>query len=333
MALTVCTLAEGDLHVGVGVLLNSLMAAGYRGRLWVGNRGERPAWAAGATAAADGSWRWSVPGGAIDVMGVRLATPHHFTHHKPWWMQQVLAMDPGASGVVYADPDIVVKTDWDFVEDWVAGGLAVVTDILPEIGAGHPHRRAWAEMMAARGYPVRRWPERYVNGGWLGVTRERSPALAGWAELVEMMAERAGPLTDWRTGTRRKAFWSANQDGLNALLMTTDQPIAQLGPDAMDFAPGGWVLAHAIGEKPWHTDYLRAAWNGSRPEVAHVRWWDYADTPVPAVAPEVARRVRREVAVACMAVRFPLGLRFLPELAWRYLTTRGGRWRRGRGGA
>jgi len=330
MALAVCTLAEGDHWVGVGALLNSLVRGGYAGTLWVGHRGERPAWAAGASEDEAGGWRWAVAGKAVEVVAVRLDTPHHFTHHKPWWMEEVLKRDPAASGVVYADPDLVVKVDWDFVEEWVSGGLAVVSDIMPEIGAGHPHRRAWAGWLEAHGWPVRRWPERYVNGGWFGVTRERAGALRQWAELIEGMAERAGPLTDWRTGTRRKAFWSANQDGLNALLMVTDQPLAQLGPDAMDFAPAGWVLAHAVEEKPWACDYLRQALQGTRPAVAHVHWWKFADAPVAAVVPAEARRVRRELEVAAMVVRFPFGLRFLPELIVRYLTTRGGRWARGR---
>lgn len=46
MKTTLCTLFEGHYHFGVAALVNSLVAAGYEGTVWVGHRGPLPDWIA-----------------------------------------------------------------------------------------------------------------------------------------------------------------------------------------------------------------------------------------------------------------------------------------------
>jgi hypothetical protein len=59
--------------------------------------------------------------------------------------------------------------------------------------------------------------------------------------------------------------WQAtDQDLLNIVAMTTDVPLTTLGPDGMDFVPGGYVMSHAVNSpKPWGRSYLKVALTGA----------------------------------------------------------------------
>src|SRR5665213_2075059 len=112
MTAVVATLFEaGHYEAGVAALLNSLVEAGYRGRVWCGVRGAAPPWLHPATVEA-------CVGTAITVTTVQVATDYHLTMYKPHFMSFVAQQEPSATSLVYFDPDIVVKCCWPFVERW-----------------------------------------------------------------------------------------------------------------------------------------------------------------------------------------------------------------------
>lgn len=305
MNLAVCTLFEKHFHLGAAVLFNSLVARGFDGRFWAGFRGELPPWAANAERTAHG-WRLRPGGGPAELRLVRLETELHFTHYKPEWMLQVLeTLDPNCDGLCYFDPDIVVKCRWGYFGEWVEHGIALCGDINYWMPASHPLRHGWMRFGAAHGWSKRRDLEGYYNGGFLGVTRARRDALALWRDIVHAVESETGSLKGWRTKDRTHRFSSANQDGLNVMAMVTPHPVACMGPDAMDFVPGGEVMAHAVGKrKPWQRCFVREALAGFPPASCDRLFWQHATAPISAFDPATVKRRRFAVACASFIGRF-----------------------------
>jgi hypothetical protein len=60
-----------------------------------------------------------------------------------------------------------------------------------------------------------------------------------------------------------------------------EAPLNTAGPEAMDFAPGGYYLSHAIGSvKPWHGGFIGQALRGRPPSAASKWYWRYANAPI-----------------------------------------------------
>ena len=76
MSQIVCTLFEGHYHYGVGALINSLHASGFKGRMICGHRGSEPSWANAARQLRDG----------IEVSFVPVGTNVHFSNYKPQFL-------------------------------------------------------------------------------------------------------------------------------------------------------------------------------------------------------------------------------------------------------
>src|SRR5690349_10516315 len=118
MNISLCTLFEKTHHYGVAALANSLIAAGYKGDLWVGYRGGLPDWITGAAAfdSASGTLE-AAPGMTLRM--VALDTPVHFAYYKPTFIRELLEKHaPDAAAIAYLDPDIVMKCNWAAFSGW-----------------------------------------------------------------------------------------------------------------------------------------------------------------------------------------------------------------------
>src|SRR5207237_601643 len=116
----ICTLAEGDFHLGVGALANSLVDHGFTGIIWVGIRGPLPPWAAAAKNC--GRWHALAASDDLELRFIALTTKAHFTNFKPEFLRQVWQLQPEAERLFYFDPDIVIKARWSFFEEWADYG-------------------------------------------------------------------------------------------------------------------------------------------------------------------------------------------------------------------
>jgi hypothetical protein len=92
---------------------------------------------------------------------------------------------------------------------------------------------------------------------------------------------------------------------LNMALLLQPVRINAVGPEGMDFAPGGHLLSHAAGgRKPWRGGFLRAALSGHPPGTAHKQFHHYADFPLPVLSGVTLARRRMELAAAGLLGRF-----------------------------
>lgn len=305
----VVTLFEGDHHLGAAALINSLHTAGFAGTVVCGYRGPLPPWTAAAQALPD-----------LTVTFVPLVTTAHLTNYKPAFLLRVWTdLHPAASQLFYFDPDIIVKTRWSFLAEWADYGVALVEDVNSPLPESHPRRAAWRRCLASRRQLVRRETPLYVNGGFIGVSRAHRGFLHEWHSAMTLVGEEIGGLErsmfsfadELAAGSAADLaspaypFSKTDQDALNIALMTASQPVSVMGPEAMDFRPGGWTLSHAVGpDKPWRKNFLRTALDGRPPSAPDLAFWDHATTPLRAFPARAAAWQRSTLLLARLFARF-----------------------------
>ena len=279
MSAVVATLFEpGHYEAGVAALLNSLLEAGFRGRVWCGVRGVPPAWL-------EPSAVKTCAGEAITVQTVPVVTPGHLTMYKPHFMNLVAEEERSAASLVYLDPDIVVKCGWPFIDRWCARGIAAVADLNWCMPASSPVRADWDDARRNAGLDTRNSGRSaplglYCNAGFVGVSNSCRQFWQSWQSLIDTTVV-AG--TAWAAALsegRGMGLWELDQDLLNMALMDWGRHAYLMGPEAMDFAPGGAVLSHATGTpKPWQRHFIRSALRGRPPSKVDREYLRYASGP------------------------------------------------------
>lgn len=282
MNITLCTLFEGNYHFGVAALSNSLIAAGYEGELWVGYRGALPGWIVDSPDFDPASGR--LPAGSrLTLCMVALDTPLHFTYYKPIFVRDVLERHaPDAGYVAYIDPDIVMKCDWPTFTGWFTDdGISVIEDVNGALPARHPKRLQWKRYFDQHGIPSRRGLDRYYNAGFIALARRQIGFLDLWRQVCDLVIAYNAGSKDLKVGGPEALFYSTDQDALNFTLTACETPMNTAGPEAMDFAPGGYYLSHAVGQfKPWQAGHIRHAIRGKPPTPASKSYFRFANAPI-----------------------------------------------------
>ncbi|MFT3831387.1 MAG: hypothetical protein QM691_16955 [Opitutaceae bacterium] len=300
----VFTLLEGHYHLGAAVLFNSLHAAGFRGKCIIGHRGPPPPWC--TTRSPEGRPRWDGPDG-FHVECVAVETTWHLTNHKPAFFQRLWReIVPDAERLFYLDPDVVVKREWLYFEDWADCGVALVEDVNPVMPNDHPVRQAWARFLRGAGFPPTQTRNAYYNGGFVGVHRRDASFVELWHRLIE--AGQSAGFTPQTASQRMKQypyFRFADQDFLNMAAMVSPLGLSTVGPSGMDFFPGGTQLSHAMGRpKPWLRSYLGRAFSGIPLAAADRFFWAHAAGPIPAFSAGRVRWKKLDLAAASFLNRF-----------------------------
>ena len=271
MRTDICTLFEGDYHHGLAALINSLVTSGYQGRIWCGYRGPLPDWSA----------KFFNVGTNIQLHFIEILPGWHLTHCKPKFMLDLLESEPNISTLFYFDPDIFVHCKWGFFEQWASEGIALCGDINYIMPTTHPVRMIWKRWLHAHDLPLVRDFDYYFNGGFLSVSREQSGFLSKWHTIIQRMETDGIELSNFGNGGRDKPFAKTDQDALNMAVMVTSEALSMMGPEGMDFAEGGFTMAHAAGAtKPWKKSFALEAVGGRRPTRADREYIKSAAGPV-----------------------------------------------------
>jgi hypothetical protein len=270
----VCTLFEGDYHLGLAALLNSLVQNGFQGCIAAGYRGSLPPWI-GQLKPLNGTATSAAPGGSYEIApGVRidfiyLDTPVHFANYKPQFMKQVIGEGRGARYIWYFDPDIVIRCAWSFYMDWTRHGVALCEDVNFAMPANHPIRFRWMELASSLGLKNPLPLSRYYNSGFVGLPTAHSGFLDRWQATSRLAESQGFDTRAFPTGDRTKAFFMVDQDALNIAAMYTEYPLTTLGAEGMGFVPGGGAMFHAVGApKPWRKKMVLSALGGVPPSEA-----------------------------------------------------------------
>jgi hypothetical protein len=298
MTSAVCTLFEGDYHHGVGALINSLYRHGYKGSVEIGYRGDLPEWLQKTETIMKGT--------SITLHLHLLKTDWHLTNYKPQFLLELFAANPALDRIFYFDPDIVIKCSWDFFESWVEPGVALVEEIATHgMAYNHPLRRKWVEIAAGLGISVKPSFSQYFSGGFIGVRRAMIPYLRDWTRIMEHLPALGIDMRRFMPVDRLHPFCGTDQDAMNIFAMAAEPYLSTIGPEGMDFIPGGFTMSHAVGGiKPWRKNYLLSALKGIKPTMADKAFWDNAATPIQVFSTIVIRQRRAMMKVAILIGRF-----------------------------
>ena len=254
--------------------------------MWCGIRGQRPNWYR-----ANGDCMQV--GSDVSVRIIELDTEMHFTNYKPYFLNQVAERAPNAAAIIYSDPDIVLKCNWKFVEDWCSFGIAAVADENWNLPASSPIRKRWLQLCAELGLDAGCGSilNVYCNAGFVGVPREHLDFVELWRDVQEAFVAKGLDESQFMSGDSYGSIRHLDQDAFNIALMLNVDHISLLGPEGMDFASGGQVLSHATGRpKPWELSAIRSALGGRPPSKSHREFLRYAVGELEAFRPSSVQR-------------------------------------------
>jgi len=270
-----CTLFEGDYHLGVAALVNSLVRNGFEGDIWAGYRGSLPPWAASLKRIEENSYQVI---DSVKIHFLALEPRVHFANYKPQFMLSLLEKTD-AKALWYCDPDITIRCRWSFFVEWVRYGVTLCQEIANgSMPRNHPLRLMWVDIASQYGLGTPGEFDQYFNSGFVGLQAENIDFLQLWSLLldaatsvgVDLSNSAVGGKSSIATDDRSYPFshW-CDQDTLNMAVMYTKCPLSTIGPEGMGFARGGFTMYHAVGSpKPWKKRMIRAALNGLPPSDA-----------------------------------------------------------------
>jgi hypothetical protein len=275
----VCSLIEGDYHLGLAALINSIVQSGFSGLFWVGYRGKLPPWVNQLPPTPDGGFRVGEALLAFEEIDNR----GHFTQFKPEFMLRLFDRKIATRNLWYFDPDITIRCEWEFYRRWIEFGVCLCQDItMGTMPSNHPIRREWIHAAQAIGWSV---PviqqERYYNGGFAALHHDHREFLDTWIAAMQLALSAGVDPHKLQHGTRASTFYSTDQDALNIAAMYSRSPLSTIGPEAMGFIPGGFTMFHSVGAgKPWRRKFLRSALVGIPPWNGDKHFLEYAAGPI-----------------------------------------------------
>jgi len=303
----ICTLFEGDYHLGLAAFVNSLVRAGYMGTVWAGYRGALPPWINQLERIENDRADEFRITDQVRLTFLKLSTDIHLTNYKPEFMLNLLANEARECDYLwYFDPDIFVQATWSFFSNWQSCGVALCQEIVDNIfPPDAPLRQQWMRLAATIGFTDPRPVSHYYNAGLVGVPQAHTEFLEEWRRLIKLAESLGYDLKYLAHGSREMPFNISDQDALNIAIMYTKAPLSTLGPQGMGFILGAsMVMYHTVGEKPWRGSYLLRALRGMPPSGAMKFFLTQVASPICAYSPMHLWAKRLACSLAAFVGRF-----------------------------
>lgn len=301
----ICTLFEGDYHLGLAAFVNSLVHAGFKGRICAGYRGLLPPWLNQLRQVDEQSEEFLVSDG-VHLRFVRLESQIHLTNYKPQFMLDLMR---GAAQeceyLWYFDPDIFIRCNWSFFAKWQTNGIALCEEIVNfGLSENNPIRCEWVRIGTQMGFESPRPVRGYFSGGMVGISAEHISFLQLWKQILEEAVSSDYDLKMFKPGTPEMPFNATDQDALNMAVMYTEFPLSTMGPEGMGFVHSGFTMYHAVGHKPWRGSLLLRAFAGLPPSRAAKFFFTQVSSPIRAYSKSNLWVKRLECSVAAFIGRF-----------------------------
>lgn len=300
----IVTLFEGDFILGVGALVNSLQRFGFTGRVYAGYKGDLTGWTA-KSVDCQTYRRYDVSEG-LEIRFVKVESDWHLSNLKPEWILKFWdTWEPNAPAVFYFDPDIVIKCRWSYFEEWASYGVALCQEVvMRSMPDSHPLRQYWRRWAAARGWKSVREMHIPMNGGFVGVSKAERSMLELWRDMM-IELDKELPLKAFGPEKRDYPFHMTDQDVLNIVAMTYPGELSIIGPEGMDFDPGGFTMSHATGKpKPWRKNFLKSALQGNPPSVSDRQWLANTTGAIRVLEPADLKYRQRSLKIGAALGRF-----------------------------
>ena len=295
------TLYEKSYHLGVAGLVNSLAGNGFCGEIIIGYRDALPPWIGSLKAAADGTYK----AGKCTLRFMHCNPERHLGFHKPFFASQILQEDASIDSLYYADPDILVLTQWKFFQDWIRNGIALCGDInFSQISALHPWRNAWAQLVKDAGRKVTEPAAPYANSGFFGLKREHQDVLEAWMQLTLAYEQLGGDTSKFSMNERANPI-TGDQDILAAALMSIASPCSYIGAEAMGFGGYHFILSHGIeSPKAWGANFIAEGLKGKSPSTYCKLYYAGLQHPIQAIPRSTWIRKMLALKAAMFITRF-----------------------------
>ncbi|GEO09127.1 hypothetical protein [Segetibacter aerophilus] len=310
MAFIACTLFEKQHHYGVAALVNSLYNNNYRGAVYVGYKGELPPWCSDRKKNTELSWEDASTLKVAEDLKIHflpIKSTYHLAFYKPTFLIELFnGIASHANAIAYFDPDIVIKCKWIAFETWMTHGVSLVQEN-PSFPATHPLRGEWKKVIDKINFRTTRDVTGYFNSGFCGVNKENIEFLTIWARVIEIAKDHFNlkPTKGFQTKDRTYLFYNADQDALNTAAMCCVSPLSEVGPEGMDFVPGGFIMSHAIGRvKPWNKKFIYSAFKAIGPTQADRGYWQNSNSPIRLYSDSYIKRKFFKISMAALISRF-----------------------------
>lgn len=285
----VCTLFEGDYHYGLGALVNSLYKNGFRGAIWAGYRGSLPFWA--TPISNEVNYKTYKIADDCEINFILLDTNYHLANYKPNFMLDLWTeYCPKIDRIVYFDPDIILKCEWNFISTWTSQHIALCEDLNSPIFAKEPERLNWQKVLSKHNIHLPLFLNEYINSGFIGLPKKHIKFLETWKEILsiintEIRTLEASFIPQIKGNHYKipptKVFYRMDQDALNATAMLSSEHLSIASKQSMDFQKVGYVMSHAIGtNKPWEINYLKNFLDGRGVKSSHQEYWKNTEHPI-----------------------------------------------------